>query len=811
METQNSNTSGANLPQGQPMNPPNPQAQDASTPAAAAPSPAPAQMPAQPAPAPNPAPAPSQPLPTQPQQPAPAPAQPLPQQPMPSAAASAQPTGYAPQRPGQFGRGPQGQAQPGQVPQGQPPRPGSRPLAGQPGGPSPKKLIFGCLGFIAFALILFIIFVLAYVSQTSATGENSLASALGVNPAEFTNTLILLTNLIFGAIIMVSFFVAVFGLFRGAMAPKTDKTARSGGFRQAGIAGLIFILLTTIWVIIFLYLSGKQVNIPQQQTGTQGIVTEPAVTTRLTAPVDIRFDATQIPYNPNRIEITFYQWDFGDGTSSTSPTVTHTYRSVGQYNVQLTVTARDKTTEETLTQSFSTLVTVIDVEISADFSITPESGPAPLNVTLDASASESPAGNITSYEWDFRGQNNFRDASGATASTTFDRAGDYEIRLRVTDNTGKSAVTGKKITVGGPDIPVAVIDIPSTDGKYYVGKQLSFLAEKSTSPNGTITKYEWDFGDGSPKISTRTANHSYKNTGVYEVILTVTDETGKVGTSSQKLNLTQEEQGPQAIISTTPAVSGTDKVLSGQVPFEVSFDAAKSTDPDNNIVEYKWDFDGDGQTDSSGTTASYIYKVAGSYNATLTAVDSADNESSDILVIRVAAQDLTARLTADALEGTAPLAVTFDASASSYPDGQITSYEWDFGDGSPKLISASKVSYKYDTIGTFTAKVTAKASDGKTSTAELVINVRPIALQACFIPSLEQGNAPLEVEFDPRCSQGAVAKYLWDFGDGTTSRTRRPTHSFDKPGSYQVTLEVSDNQNVISKFSKNILVIGEIQ
>jgi PKD repeat protein len=684
-------------------------------------------------------------------------------------------------------------------------------LAGQPGGPSPKKLIFGCLGFIGFSLLLFIIFVIAYVSQTSASGENSLATTLGVNPAEFTNTLILLTNLIFGAIIMVSFFVAVFGLFRGAMAPKTDKPARASGFRQAGVAGAIFLVLTAIWVVIFLYLSGKQVNIPQQQSTAQGIVTEPAEPLRLTAPVEVKFDATQIPYNPNRIEITFYQWDFGDGTSSTSPVVSHTYRDIGQYNVQLTVTARDKTTEETLTQSFTTLVTVTEVQISADFSITPQSGPAPLSVALDATASESPAGEITSYEWDFKGQNNFRDATGATARTTFDREGEYEIKLRVTDNTGKSAITSQKIQVGGPDVPLAVIDIPTTDGKYYVGKQLSFLAEQSSSPNGTISKYEWDFGDGSPKSTTRTSNHTYKTAGLYEVVLIVTDETGKTGKSSQKLTLVKEEEAPQAIISTTPAFSEEDRILGGTAPFEVVFDASKSTDPDDNIVEFKWDFDGDGQSDAAGTTASYVYKTAGSYNATLTAIDAADNESTNILVVRVAAQDLTARLTADTLEGNAPLAVTFDASASSYPDGQITSYEWDFGDGSPKLISAAKVSYKYDAIGTFTATVTAKASDGKTSTAELVINVRPIALQACFIPSLEQGNAPLEVEFDPRCSQGAVAKYLWDFGDGTTSRTRKPIHSFDKPGSYQVTLEVTDNQNVISKFSKSILVIGEVQ
>jgi PKD repeat protein len=698
---------------------------------------------------------------------------------------------------------------PGQVP-GQPVRPGIRPLAAKPGGPDPRKLILGCLGVFFFALLLFIIFVLVYVSQVSA-GDSGLASTLGVDPAQFTNTLILLTNLIFGAVVMVTFFVGVFGLFRGSMAPKTDKPARSKGFRQAGIAGAIFLVVTLIWVFVFLYLNGKTVNLPTTtQQKVQGFLTDPEVTTTLTAPVDIKFDASKMKI-PANLEITFYQWDFGDGTSSTTPAVTHTYRDIGQYNVKLTVTARNKTTNETLTDSFDKLVTVIDVKISAEFTATPETGPAPLTVAFDASASQSPAGEITSYDWDFKGQNTFKDAQGATTEYTFNGEGEYEVKLRVTDNTGKTAIVSKKIIAGGPDVPIAVIDIPTTDGKYYVGKQLTFLGEKSTSPNGDINKYEWDFGDGSPKANTRTATHTYKTAGLYEVILKVTDETDKTAQSAQKITLATADQSPTAVIETDPPLGKTEKSLSGRAPFEVSFDANKSTDPNNNIVEYKWDFEGKGTEDAAGPTATYVYKTPGTYNAKLTAVDATGLESSAILVVKVLAQDLVARLTADKLEGTQPLMVTFDASSSSYPDGQITSFEWDFGDGSAKQIGASQITYNYTSIGTFTASVVAKASDGKTAKGEIVINVRPVSLQACFNPSTLEAPAPVTVEFDPRCTQGAAAKYLWDFGDGTSSRTRKPTHEFAKAGSYQVTLEVTDNQNVVSKFSKDILVTGAVQ
>ncbi len=780
-----------------------------------APAPAPVQQTApapQPAPQATPAAAPVAPAPVQ--QTAP---QPVVRQAIPSGTPM-NPQQFAPQQPQQTQPQfvpQQGQPQPGMqnrppVIPGQPVRPGVRPLTGQPGGPDPKKLIFGCLGVFGFAVILFVIFVLVYVSQVSA-GDSGLASTLGVDPAQFTNTLILLTNLIFGAIVMVTFFVGVFGIFRGAMAPKSDKPARSKGFRQAGIAGAIFLVITLLWVFVFLYLNGKTVNIPQsQQQQTVGFVTEPDATTTLTAPVDIKFDATKIKV-PANIEITFYQWDFGDGSSSTTPVVTHTYRDIGQYNVKLTVTSRNKTTDETGTDTFTKLVTVSYVKISAEFSATPETGPAPLTVEFDASASQSPAGQITAYEWDFKGQNNFQDAQGKTAEYTFNGEGEYNVKLRITDDTGQSAIVSKTIVAGGPDVPVAVIDIPTTDGKYYVGKQLTFLGEKSNSPSGDITKYEWDFGDGSPKANTRTATHSYKTAGLYEVILKVTDETDKTGQAAKKITLVAADQQPTAVIETDPPLGKNEKSLSGRSPFEVSFDANKSTDPNDNIVEYKWDFEGTGKVDAAGPTATYIYKTPGTYNAKLTAIDSTGLESSAILVIKVSAQDLMARLTADKVEGTQPLTVTFDASGSSYPDGQITSFEWDFGDGSAKQIGASQITYKYTAIGTFTASVIAKASDGKTAKGDIVINVRPVSLQSCFTPSAEEGAAPLTVEFDPRCSQGAVAKYLWDFGDGESSRIRKPPHTFAKAGSYQVTLEVTDNQNVVSKFSKNILVTGEVQ
>ncbi len=752
----------------------------------------PPQQPQQPL---QPAPQPPQ-QPQQPQQPAPQPPQPPQQQ---TVQQTARPAQVPPQRPLQ-----------GAPRQGQPNRPGSR-LPQKPA--NPKGMIFGCVGFLIFAILLYIIFVVVFVSQTTA-GDNSLAQALGVDPAEFTNSLILLTNVIFGFIVIISFIVSIFGIFRAAMAPKGDVIARKNGYKQAGIAGLVFFVFLAIWVAVFIYLSGKQVAIvPEREQSTITFSTEPQETLQQTAPFDVIFDAAPIQANtPAQFEILTYEWDFGDGDLSNAPRVTHTYTEVGRYTAMLTVTALNTQTQQEQTQQFSKVITIATAEVSAVFTADPESGSAPLTVEFDGSESSSPGGKITSYDWDFEGRRTFRDDSGEQVSYTFEREGQYEVGLRVADNTGQfSEPYYMTINIVGENAPTAEIEIPTDDGNYYVGEQITFLGEDSESPNGEIEKYQWDFGDESTQANTRTATHTYNQPGTYEVTLTVTDEENSIGTSRLKIELENREAAPIAQIDTVPQLEKDDESISGTLPLEVSFSAAGSSDPDNNIVEYKWDFDGDGEFDETGESVKYVYKQSGVFNATLLVVDALGNESKAIRVIEVAEESIKARLTADIAEGTAPLTVTFDASGSSVGgDAKIASYEWDFGDGSPRKIGTSKITYKYDTIGVFTSTVTARSSDGQSSSAEFIVNVRPIDLQACFTPNAESGYAPLTVTFDPRCSQGPVITYKWDFGDGDTSRARRPDHTFQVPGSYTVTLEVADNQNIVDTFSKDILILGEI-
>ena len=66
-------------------------------------------------------------------------------------------------------------------------------------------------------------------------------------------------------------------------------------------------------------------------------------------------------------------------------------------------------------------------------------------------------------------------------------------------------------------------------------------------------------------------------------------------------------EAPVPLIKTTPEKPEDATVLEGQVPFEVVFDGTGSTDPNDDIVDYNWDFDGDGEVDEVGGQIPYTY------------------------------------------------------------------------------------------------------------------------------------------------------------------------------------------------------------
>lgn len=137
--------------------------------------------------------------------------------------------------------------------------------------------------------------------------------------------------------------------------------------------------------------------------------------------------------------IVSYGWNFGDGTTGSGVSTSHTFAQPGTYTVILTITDEAGHTKTTTTQ-----VTVSNDLPTAAFSVSPTTPAAGATITFDGSASSATGGRtITAYAWSF---SNGTTASGATVLKTFP-AGTFTATLTVTDSAGKSNSRTQSFTV----------------------------------------------------------------------------------------------------------------------------------------------------------------------------------------------------------------------------------------------------------------------------------------------------------------------------------------------------------------------------
>jgi PKD repeat protein len=172
-------------------------------------------------------------------------------------------------------------------------------------------------------------------------------------------------------------------------------------------------------------------------------------------------------------------------------------------------------------------------------------------------------------------------------------------------------------------------------------------------------------------------------------------------------------------------------------------------------------------------------------------------------------------LTVTPSSGKPPLVVTADASASTDPDGDIQSYEFDFGDSSPAVgpQAGASATHSYPQAGNHTVTVKVRDAGGRTSqaTAQVLVSndAPPVAALEVTPPS---GRAPLDIVADASGStdsDGHVVSYSFDFGDGSPVAGPQSgpsaNHTYASPGSYTVTATARDDAGQASSTTKTVV------
>jgi PKD repeat protein len=154
------------------------------------------------------------------------------------------------------------------------------------------------------------------------------------------------------------------------------------------------------------------------------------------------------------------------------------------------------------------------------------------------------------------------------------------------------------------------------------------------------------------------------------------------------------------------------------------------------------------------------------------------------------------------------LACSFDATGSSDPDGTIASYAWDFGDGSTG--SGRTLSHAYVVPGYYPVTLTVTDDAGATATMSQVVTATPPPDDQPPTARFTWSCTGLTCGFDGTTSSdpedGSVTGYSWDLGDGSTSTQSSFTHTFDAPGTYDVTLIVADDDDATGEVTHELQV-----
>lgn len=551
--------------------------------------------------------------------------------------------------------------------------------------------------------------------------------------------------------------------------------------------------------------------------------------------------------------ITRWEWDFGDGTTSTQQHPQKIYTAVGFYNVTLKITS---STGCEHIRSAARYIRIVP-GVTADFSFTPPPTCRPPFLVNFTNLSSGP-GDLT-YQWDF---GNSTSSTLTDPPASYAASGTYNVTLTVRSEFGCVGTIQKPVAIDGPitdfNSPDTVclnvpVDFQNTSTPAPLTSHWNFgNGEQSDLANGTstypiagnysvklintystcidsITKplvvsprptvdftgtnliackapltasfqdispdavsWQWDFGDGSTSTQQH-PSHQYTTEGDFHVTLTITSRRGCVNTIT-KNNFVR-------IIK--PSVAIANAPNGGCVPF--TYTALPNATAIDGIAAYFWDF-GNGVTSTSATPPPVVYATPGNYTLKLKIRTNGGCEDSVVIVdgIRTGTPPVV-----DFSMATPDTCATALVQFTDLSVPPVDDWTWEFGDG--ETSSAQHPSHRYADTGTFTVRLTSYNNRCPGTAVTRTIHIKPPV--AAFDMAVSCANQ-LMVSFTNRSkvepAYGAIS-YLWEFGDpGLSSSTDANPVPFTYPalGTYTVRLTTTNGacQHTISQ---NVQLVGE--
>ncbi|MBX9784788.1 MAG: PKD domain-containing protein [Chitinophagaceae bacterium] len=499
-------------------------------------------------------------------------------------------------------------------------------------------------------------------------------------------------------------------------------------------------------------------------SATATITINPRPTARFTSTDSVSCKAPHtVNFQDQSVNAISWDWDFGDGGTSTIQSPSHIYNTLGNYTVRLIVRNSFGCTDTMIKTAFVKIEKPVFNPL-----IQPAEGCRLLNVQFTANTTA--VDSIASWFWDF--------GNGTSAirnpSNIFD-SGSYNIKLKVVTVQGciDSVVINNGVKVGTK--PSAQFNAVPLTVCAFSPVQFSDLS------TGKPDEWIWDFGDMNSSAA-QNPTHIYQDTGIFTIRLIALN------------NKCRDTLTKTAYIKVLPPISK----FKYAVNCAVSKRQVQFTDQSTVATSWLWNF-GDGNT-STLQNPVHSYTALGTYTVTLTAFNgSCSHVSTQVITLVDAVPNFNASKTT-ACRKYETISFTNNSSNAA----SIVSYAWTFGDGGTSTLP--NPDYTYNNSGTYTVTLTVTDINGcsNTFTRNNYIRINgPVAgftvlnLQNCINTNINFTSTIIPDGINP------VALVSWNMGDGNSfSSLSNPfVYKYITGGSYAVTQTVRDRSGCQDVFT----------
>lgn len=455
--------------------------------------------------------------------------------------------------------------------------------------------------------------------------------------------------------------------------------------------------------------------------------------------------------------ITSYDWNFGDpgsGINDTSGVLNpvHFYSSPGVFTISLTTISNNN--------CVSSVTHTLNVFALPSASFTAANG-CQNNNTQFTNLSSS---NYVKWYWNF-GDSSPLDSTTISPAHNFTISGTYSVIL--TTVSSNNCFNSDTLNLDIFPNPVANFNAPNV-----CSNKIVTFTDLSSVGTGTLSSWEWDFGDFSVTNNSQNPTHNFTSSGVFNVSFTVTSSYGCLATTSKTVGVFPL---PVANFSVSNACLN----LSSQ------FTDTSNPGTGATIQSWLWAF-GDGSPISTTQAPTHVYGLTGVFNPTLVATNSfgcKDTISISVIIY----PNPTVSFVIDDTSGCAVFCPRF--TDTSTPAGILSAWEWNFGDGSP-IVGIQNPVHCFTITGNYSITLKGTTANGCSgiSNQNTAISIYPLPVASFSFTPNEATTSNPEISFT-NTSTNAVA-WSWFYGDNSEllNTTLNPVHAYENGGEYCVNL-----------------------